>query len=586
MDQTAFVRKVGSSLNRFAWFLGAGASQSVGLPTAVDIIWQLKTRYYCTEENQSVPMQDVQNPAVREKINSFAEARGLPKPGSPEEYSRYFELTFGDDKEAQRIFLRQALADEKVSLAMGYRVLAALMASGVTRAVFGTNFDNVLEKAEASVAGKTLQAYHLEGSSSAVAALNAEEFPLYVKLHGDFRYDKLKNLPADLQTQDAQLGKCLIAAANRFGFVVVGYSGRDDSIMQLFRDACETPNPFPYGLYWLSLKNSAPSPAVTDLMEFAKAKGVTAEVVEIETFDSVLSRLWRQLPSPDPDLNAKVMRAKNRDIAIPLPPLGTKKPFLRLNGLPIVKLPTQCLEVSFPKPKEWNDLRDMANEAEDEIAFTKEEGVYAWGLESTLREAFKGAQAITPFDLSGRIGNLSENLYLLAMLERAISLALKRDKPLLYRTSRGRSYLIADKMAEDQTAFDDLFKIVGKVHGTAAGLFTTPTDRHPDPRQIAWAEAVEISIEERDGRHWLIVLPTVWIWPKHGRRDAAKLLDDLRGKRFNQRANQILSAWLGILLPSVEKNANISLRPFAAGSDAENPEFIVNNRTAYSARLA
>jgi hypothetical protein len=81
MDQTAFVRKVGGSLNHFAWFLGAGASQSVGLPTAVDIIWELKTRYYSTAENQIVQMQDVQNPAVREKINSFAEARGLPKPG-------------------------------------------------------------------------------------------------------------------------------------------------------------------------------------------------------------------------------------------------------------------------------------------------------------------------------------------------------------------------------------------------------------------------------------------------------------------------------------------------------------------------
>jgi hypothetical protein len=82
MDQTAFIRKVGNSLNHYAWFLGAGASQSAGLPTAVDVIWELKTRYYCIEENQKVTMQDVQNPAVREKINAFAEARGLPKPGS------------------------------------------------------------------------------------------------------------------------------------------------------------------------------------------------------------------------------------------------------------------------------------------------------------------------------------------------------------------------------------------------------------------------------------------------------------------------------------------------------------------------
>src|SRR5438045_3250851 len=33
-----------------AWFLGAGTSAVAGLPTATDIIWGLKRRYYCREE--------------------------------------------------------------------------------------------------------------------------------------------------------------------------------------------------------------------------------------------------------------------------------------------------------------------------------------------------------------------------------------------------------------------------------------------------------------------------------------------------------------------------------------------------------
>lgn len=585
MDQTTFIRKVGGSLNHFAWFLGAGASQSAGLPTAVDVIWELKTRYYCIEENQKVAMQDVQNPAVREKINAFAEARGLPRPGSPEEYSRYFELSFGDDKEAQRKYLREALSDDKVSLAMGHRVLAALMGSGITRVTFSTNFDNVLEKAEATVAGKTLQAYHLEGSHAAVAALNAEEYPLYVKLHGDFRYDAIKNLSDDLKSQDEELGKCLVAASNRFGFIVAGYSGRDESVMKLFQAACDLPNAFPHGLYWLALKHAEPLPAVTELLELARSKGIDADLVEIETFDSVLSRLWRQLPSRDAALDAKVTRQANRDVAIPLPAPGSKKPILRMNALPIVKLPQRCLEVSFSTPKDWDELRNAANEAGDDLAFTKEERVFVWATVKTIRDTWKDVLQISPADVADRIGDLANNLYMLSMLERVMALALKREKPLLYRTSRNRSYLIADKHAEDQSAFAVLHEIVGKVHGTAAGLFTTPTERYPDKQQIEWAEAAEISIEEKEGRYWLIILPTIWIWPKHGRRDAAKLLDDLRGKRFNEKADKILSAWLGILLPSGGKNANISLRPYAEGTSDENPEFVVNNRTAYSVRL-
>lgn len=326
MDQKDFVRKIGGSLPQYAWFLGAGTSQSAGLPTAYDIIWDLKTRYYCAEENQKLSVQDVQNPAVREKIDSFAEARGLPKSGSSEEYSEYFKLSFGDDLEAQRKYIKAALSEDKVSLALGHRALAALMAAGLTRCVFTTNFDNVVEKSIASVAGKDLVAFHLEGSTAALAALNNEEFPLYVKLHGDFRYESIKNLPEALKEQDAQLRKCLKAAAGRFGLIVVGYSGRDTSVVQLLTESCTGENAFPHGLFWLILKGSTVSPAVTKLIDTAKAKGITAEIVEIETFDSVLSRIWRHLPSLDPTLDAKVHRASRREVNIPVSAAGARVP--------------------------------------------------------------------------------------------------------------------------------------------------------------------------------------------------------------------------------------------------------------------
>lgn len=587
MDQHSFVRKVGGSLEHYAWFLGAGTSQSAGLPTAVDIIWDLKTRYYCAEENQRLSIHDVQNPAVREKINSFAETRGLPRSGSADEYSRYFELSFGDDLEAQRKYIRTALADERISLAMGHRVLAALMASGRARAVFTVNFDNVLERAMASVAGKDLHAFHLEESHAAVAALNNEEFPIYCKLHGDFRYEKLKNLPTDLQQQDAELGKCLGAASTRFGLIVAGYSGRDQSVMDLLTGACANTNAFSHGVYWLALKNSEPLPAVTAFIEAARAKGITAELIEIETFDSVLSRLWRQIPSSDPQLDAKVRKASKQDVVIPLPSVGTKAPILRVNALPIVGLPAKCLRLIFNKPKDWDELRAAAIEAGDNIAFTKEDSVLAWGQREMLSAAFgKDLTDIREIEISDRLANLSENLFFKSCLERAMSLALKREKPLIYRSAKSRSYLIADSHAADQTAFGVLSAQVGKIHDKAAGLFTTPTEEQPEKQQIAWAEAVEIGVEERDGRFWLLVQPNVWIWPKHGRRDAAQLLDKLRGNRFNAKADHILSAWLSILLPSVEKNADTVLRPFASGSDVENPAIVVNNRTAFSRRIA
>jgi hypothetical protein len=77
---------------------------------------------------------------------------------------------------------------------------ALSLREGFRRAVFTPNFDSVVEKAVVEVSCQSLSAHHLEGSHSANKALNNEEFPIYCKLYGDFRYDSLKNLPGDLAT--------------------------------------------------------------------------------------------------------------------------------------------------------------------------------------------------------------------------------------------------------------------------------------------------------------------------------------------------------------------------------------------------
>ena len=90
----------------FAWFLGAGASAASGLPTATDIILDLKRRYYCQEENQDISRQDMQNEAVRSRIQGFMESQGFPRIMGRDEYPPYFAKIFADDKERQRSYLK------------------------------------------------------------------------------------------------------------------------------------------------------------------------------------------------------------------------------------------------------------------------------------------------------------------------------------------------------------------------------------------------------------------------------------------------------------------------------------------------
>ena len=330
----------------FAWFLGAGTSRSAGLPTATDIIWDLKRRYYCREENQDITRQDIQIVAVKTRIQTFMESRGFPELWAENEYTTYFEKIFGDDRERQRRYLRGILSEEKVALSVGNRVLGALLSGRMCRAVFTTNFDSVVEKAVAEVGAASLDAFHIEGSRAANNALNNEEYPLYCKLHGDFRYDSIKNLSADLENQNRELSDCLVNASNRFGFIVVGYSGRDESVMSLFSAALETSNPFPHGLYWMNLKGSNPNPSVIGLLEAARIKGVTAELVEIETFDSIMLRLWRNIEGKPSELDRKVHKSALVDVNIPLPPSGQQPPLLRLNALPILSKPQVCLSLN------------------------------------------------------------------------------------------------------------------------------------------------------------------------------------------------------------------------------------------------
>lgn len=570
---------------QFAWFLGAGASAVAGLPTAADIIWDLKRRYYCREENQDISRQDVQVDAVRVLIQSYMLSCGFPKEGGADEYSEYFEKIFGVDKEKQRQYLAAILSEEKVTLSVGNRILAAFLAMGHSRAVFTTNFDTVLERAFAEVSGRSISAYHLEGARSAINALNNEEFPLYCKLHGDFRHDTIKNLKTDLAAQNDDLSLCLTNAGNRFGFIIAGYSGRDNSVTTLFRSVLSTSNPFPHGLYWTCMKNGWVAPTVLQLIEEAKQAGVSAALVEVETFDALMLRLWRNVESKDATINAKVRKSHQVAVSIPKPQTGNGT-IIRMNALPLIALPQECQALTFGNQKDWLELRKASRDTEGALVFTKSETVLCWGKERLIRQNFSDVETIRPCNISAQIADLDSNHHIKGFLEEAICQALIRERPLLTRSTRRDSYLIVDRQSTDVGRFGALEKIVGKTSGVIDGLFTHVDEEHPNPEKIAWAEALRVSIGMVDGRCWLLIDPDIWIWPNRARKDVIDFLDKRSGDRYNDVYNALVDAWLTVLFGDDSKrNTQITFSTSAEGSPAEAPTFILGTRTAYSRRL-
>ena len=146
--------------------------------------------------------------------------------------------------------------------------------------------------------------------------------------------------------------------------------------------------------------------------------------------------------------------------------------------------------------------------------------------------------------------------------------------------------MIVDKTKMTTVTLSGLSRSVsGKLGGELYGKFSTVSNEHPNAEQLAWAEAVQIDLEVRNGSAFLLLRPDVWIWPRHGREDATSFLDERKGKRYNSKADEILTEWIKILLPSNDADQS-SVSLFDGAESDENPAFAISGVTIRAGRVA
>ncbi len=576
--KSEFISHYVQNAPQMIWFLGAGTSRTAGMPTASDITWDLKLRYYCLQENQDIRSHDLNNKAVKNRIQTYFDSKGFPELWSEVEYSFYFELTFGKDYAAQQKYLAAKLSTQNVSLNIGHRALAALIDLGLTKMVFTTNFDDVLEAAFSKVAEKNLTAYHLEGSYAALEALNAEHFPIYCKLHGDFRYQSLKNLSVDLRDNDKKIEKCFLAASNRFGMVVSGYSGRDTNVMAMFRSALDQSNPFPQGLFWTTTSLSTVSDQVRDLVAYARYKNVKSEIIETGTFDIMLSKIWRQVSIRSDKLDAKVQTAKATPVCIPRLPLGGNYPILRTNALQICGLPNECGAIDCQPAIGFGELNEILRSSQTNTITTCTDKVLFWGNSSALTKLFdlNRIKSVSSYNLSEAAQTDSVSTVLHSFFEHALSMALCQGKPLMLRKRKRSYFAVVDHRAIIDARLEPLKVAVGYQNkpGEVIGSVPMKVDTF-------WAEALELKIERWDGKWWLLIEPNVWVSPLSMREESVDFLRSKKRSRFNSQASQLLNAWIELICEAIGPGeVTVSYH-----DKSEYPaKFQLNTRTAYSYR--
>ncbi|MCS3446408.1 MULTISPECIES: SIR2 family protein [Bradyrhizobium] len=394
-----FARRFSQRGGNLMWLLGAGGSAAAGIPTAWDMIWEFKQQLYISQRRVSPKMvADLANPAVRRELQSFVDGIGnLPPPGAPDEYAALFEAVYPSEAD-RRTYIASKVSGAKPSY--GHVALATMMRAGRARLVWTTNFDPLIADGCAKVYGGTgqLTTVAIETRSLGRQVIDEGRWPVEVKMHGDFRSRRLKNTGDELREQDAKLRSLLIDSCGRWGLIVAGYSGRDDSIMDTLETALERDTPFPAGIFWLHRGEDPPLPRVKRLLAAAARKGVDGGLVPIENFDEVLRDLVRL--AEDLDTKALDELASERRIWSPAPrPTGKRGfPVVRLNALELIETPTVCRRVGCGIGGVAEVRSAIEAAALPVLATRSRAGVLAFGSDANVR-AVLSAYDIESFDL-------------------------------------------------------------------------------------------------------------------------------------------------------------------------------------------
>ncbi|MBB3205521.1 hypothetical protein FHS27_001321 [Rhodopirellula rubra] len=542
------------------WFLGAGASAASNIPTAWDMIWDFKRSIYCSANRVPISACDnVADPSTKRRIQDFCDSLpDSPKEDSTEEYSHYFKKAHPKES-IRRKYIERLVSNGVPSF--GYLSLASLMKLGDAPIIWTTNFDRMLEDAVARVYGSTSKLTVASRGSNVDPnrALAESNFPLYVKLHGDFQSQDLNNTEEELLSQDENMMHCMSTATRSRGMVVVGYSGRDKSVMDGFRASLHAGKGFPNGLFWIHRPGREPLPEVTSFISEANAAGVDANIVLADTFDEFTSDVLGQMPNV-PQETKDLLEQRPRRISNHRP--GTVNgswPVIRTNAFPVIKFPSVCRKVVC-EIGGYSEIREAVETAGvDVLCGRNRSGVLAFGEDDDIRAAF-GGHSISEFSLHNieprklRGGQSAE----FGLLYDAIGKALVRQCPLDFADTKAKRTLVVRSGMVNDAVFDLLRKETRALAGQVPG---TP---------YKFREAIRLRLDYQRDRLWLLIEPTVRVMGDLSLADRQMAKDFIRdrlARRYNDRWNALLDAWAFILFGK-NKTCEFASYDCSSGVDA------------------
>lgn len=528
----AFVRSIVVNRGRPVCFLlGAGTSLTSGMPSAERCIWDWKKDIFVSNNpTLREAVGELTLAGTRRRIQDWIDQQGhYPQAGHPSEYSYFSEACYpslGDRKSFFYGYVRDALPHT------GYKLIPLLVRDNLLRTIWTTNFDGLAGRACAA-ANVVCVEVGMDSVERVLRPPTVGELRV-ISMHGDYRYDSLKNTNRELQEQEQLFKRELNIELKDCDLVVLGYSGRDSSIMNVLKDVYSQPGQT--RLFWCGFGESV-SAEVSALISQAKSSGREAYYVPTEGFDDVLTRLALSYLKPEHLSEAKKVIEAHSD-SQPSTKLFSAPPvepttLYKSNAYPLA-FPREVfqLAINYPAGVQRRDWLKEKLAALDACGVVTSEGAFLLGDAKELQSAFQGFMAgpLTAHAVSA--DDFMRDRRIRSVMRKGLAVTL-------------RSFLGTDGSPE---------RIWEKVHYEI---------RKHSGQSYKVHRALKADLTTLSGRSLAILTPEVVICNMAGQLaspDVAKVLqNEVYGYQHNHVFGKDLSYW-------VDKFANVDIPAWSAGT--------------------
>ncbi|WP_455789060.1 SIR2 family protein [Alistipes shahii] len=388
LDFDAFIRSfVQNRDTSFAFLLGAGASITSGIPSANDCIWDWKKQIFCSSQKSVPTFIDPKSDTCKNIIQKWLDSQGkFPPLGDSNEYSFYAEKALQIEDDRVKYFEHLARGKQPY---IGYKFLCLLNKYGIVKSIWTTNFDGLVERA-AHNAFITPICINLDCADRIYRTESSNEL-LCISLHGDYKYSSLKNTSKELDSQHPTFVAALKRYFNDKNLIVIGYSGRDKSLMSALTEAFSEKGSG--RIYWCGYGNEISSD-VSTLLKTARNANREAFYIDTDGFDKTMLSLVSNCFSSDVEKQAEIKSImesipEENDISPFSIHITRTNKYLKSNLYPII-FPKELFqfEIEYKEgEKPWAFLRETIKD-QNIMAVPYKQKVYALSTGSAINNIF------------------------------------------------------------------------------------------------------------------------------------------------------------------------------------------------------